>query len=172
VLDIATIVTHPSFIAVVGVAAVGVVWKAAVWHACVNRDRKKFDTFITKVGDDLKEIRNDIKSIFQKLPSDAVAGHSPVQLTDFGKKIAKSVKSSDWANQHAPCLIQQAHGKAEFEIFEICTEYISKTFEKEDDFNAIVRKGAYDCGTSTIDVMKVYQVELRDAVLKLISEGS
>ena len=165
-------ITHPGFVAVVGVAIIGAIWKFGAWYGSVNSDRESFSDFIAKVSGDLREIRDDIKGILQKLPSKAVETNSPVRLTEFGEKISKAVNASGWAKTNAPTLLPRVRDKEEFEIFEICMDYVEEMFDNDSSFQTIVRKGAYDCGTDTIDVMKVHHVELRDAILELLQDRS
>ena len=56
-------------------------------------------------------------------------------------------------------------GKQEFEIFELCVECVSGQFQEDSDFQIKIRKGAYEIGTDVEQVKKVYEVELRNALL-------
>ena len=144
------------------------VWKFGVWYGKVNRSLVSFEGFMTSVRDDLKEIRNDIRRIFRALPSEAVTGKGPVQLTEFGKRIAESVNSSEWAKEQATDLVSSAKDMPEYEVFDLCVDRASKFADEDPDFITLLRKGAYECGTSSIEVIKVFNVELRDAVLNLL----
>ena len=147
----------------------GAIFSVGNWYGSVNSDRRSFKTFMDKVGSDLDDIRANIQNIFHLLPRPVVESNSPVQLTDFGREIAKKVFAEEWAAQQAPILADDAKGKPEFEVFDLCVGHVEKMYKENDSFNANVRKGAYECGTSTTDVMKVYHVVLRDAVLKLLA---
>ena len=70
---------------------------------------------------------------------------------------------ADWAASHAPQLAERARGKEEFEIFEICVEYVQQEVERSQELSMRLRAGAYQIGTETESVIKVYEVELRDA---------
>ena len=120
------------------------------------------------VRKDIKKIRSDIEKLFFHLPDKStVFSKSPVHLTDFGKEISATVNATEWAEEHAPGLVNEARGKPEFEVFDICVRHVTSKFENDMEFNAVVRRGAYEHGTSPQAVMKVYHVELRDAVLRL-----
>ena len=152
---------------VIGSVVVGsVIFGIGNWYGAVNSDRKSFKTFMDKVGSDLEDIRASIQKIFYLLPRPAVESNSPVRLTDFGKEIANNVFAEEWATRQVLFLADATKGKPEFEVFDLCVDHVDKMFKEDDDFNATVRKGAYDCGASKEDVLKVYHVVLRDAVLK------
>jgi len=130
---------------------------------------KRFDSFENRITEKLE-------SIFRLLPRPAFEGQSPVRLTDFGREISKTASAAEWAKtqvQDQVDLVEKATGKQEFEIYDLCFGHVSAMFDDADDrtFSDIVRKGAYDCGTSTDVVPKVYQIELRDALTRTIEEG-
>ena len=137
------------------------------WVQSVNSAQNTFKEFVTTVGDDLKEIQKDIKRIFFLLPNPnpAVEGHSPVQLTDFGQKIPDMVNASQWAEEHAPDLVASASGLEEFEVFDLCVTHVLETYEEDEAFQKLVRSGAYENGTDDTNVLKVFNVVLRDRVL-------
>ncbi len=110
-----------------------------------------------------KEIRDDIKMIFK---DQTVELKSPIQLTDFGKKIADNIRASDWSEKFVPEIVDKTIGKEEFEIFEICVEHISEKYNNDPDFQKVVRANAYQHGTDIENVLKVQQVRLRDSILE------
>lgn len=141
------------------VTLVFALFRAARWSASTD---SRLDTLEGLV----KEIREDIKKIFNALPAQTVKGRSPVQLTEFGEKISTAVSARGWAADHAPNLVAEASGKPEFELFEICVRYVAKQIE-DDDFSRMVRAAAYEHGTEPEQIRKVYEVELRDQLLDL-----
>ena len=96
-----------------------------------------------------------------------IAGQSLVQLTEYGEKISKTVSVEQWARQEAPNLIEDVKGEEEFEIYDLCIDHISKKFTINPEFTKIVKSGAYQLGTDPETVLKVFNVVLRDAVIKL-----
>ena len=93
--------------------------------------------------------------------------HSPVRLTDFGRKISAAASAAKWAESHAPNLAREVPGKPEFEVFDLCVAYVEERFEDDEDFRRNVRATAYEYGAELEQVRKVYHVELRDRVLAL-----
>ena len=117
----------------------------------------------------MKQVEEKISNIPERLPSQTVVkAKSPIQLAKFGKKISENLSVDKWAADHAVRLIDRASEKQEFEIFEICVEYVEDQFDNDFNFNRNFRKGAYEVGTDIENVKKVYAVELRDALLTLL----
>ena len=131
----------------------------------------RLDSLSKVVTDGFAEVRRDIKALFQGQRT-AVHSRSPVTLTVFGEEISAPVSAKKWADTHAPGLIENALDKEEFEVFEICVAYIRQLLESDAEFDRTVRFGAYQHGTETDQVKKVFEVELRDKVLELTSLGS
>lgn len=159
-------------ITLLAIALITVLWKTASWYGSVNTKQTNFDKFMAEVGNDLKEIHDDIKRIFQAMPRPAAEGQSPVKLTDFGQTISEWASVADWAKDQAGSLVENARGKEEFEIFEDCGAHINHMFKHNLEFQKRVRAAAYQHATDVNNVKTVYQVELRDRILDLIEQQS
>ena len=127
------------------------------------QDQKEVRGDIKRIFQDQKEVRDDIKRIFQ---DQTVEAKSPIELTNFGKKIADQIKAYDWSEKFAPGIVDKTIGKEEFEIFEICVDHISEKYNDDIDFQKVVRANAYQHGTNVENVLKVQQVSLRDCLLE------
>ncbi len=149
-----------------GIALIGGVVKAALWVGKVNT---KLDSLDETVRDGFAEVRADIKKILERQATPpAVQASSPVQLTSFGEKISAAASAREWAVEHASRLTDEVSGKQEFEVFETCVAYVAEQFEKDEALQRNIRKAAYELGTETEQVRKVYEVELRDRLLSLV----
>lgn len=143
-----------------------------IWVGRVNSDRESFKGFVKEIRTDISEIRTNINRIFERLPvPQLVKTSSPVTLTERGAEVSKTVQSKAWSDKHAPHLVDGAHGKEEFEIFDLCVDYVRQQFQEDADLQRAVRAGAYEYGANEREVLKVYEVELRDAVLGLVGVG-
>ncbi len=129
----------------------------------IFQDQKEVRGDIKRIFQDQKEVRDDIKRIFQ---DQTVEAKSPIELTNFGKKIADQIKAYDWSEKFAPGIVDKTIGKEEFEIFEICVNHISEKYNDDIDFQKVVRANAYQHGTNVENVLKVQQVSLRDCLLE------
>ena len=154
---------------IVGLAALGALigfitasFRTGKWVGSVNSDRESFKAF-------MDEVRGKLDKIFERLPPPkAVSPGSPVTLTDFGRDISTRLSVEGWADNQAPQLVEGMQEKEEFEIFDLCIEYVGKQIEESPDFAKTMRANAYQIGTDFENVRKVYEVELRDAILRLL----
>ena len=65
-----------------------------------------------------------------------------------------------------------ARGKKEFEVFELCVEYVEQQIKGHEHLATSMRSGAYRHGTDFEQVRKVYEVELRDTLLRLMERSA
>ncbi len=87
------------------------------WTGSVNERLDSLDSRLGSVESIIKEIREDIKQVFGRLPRKPVEGNSPVRLTEYGERISATVNALEWARLQAPDLANDAKGKEELEIF-------------------------------------------------------
>ena len=145
------------------IAGGGLIFGIGKWYGVVNSDRASFQKF-------MGEVRDDIKQILRRLPETAVSSKSPVSLTDFGENISNHLGVARWAVDHALQLRTLALGKEEYQIYDLCVDYVGKQIERDEDLKNTMRAGAYQLGTDLENIRKVYEVELRDELLRKIKE--
>ena len=155
-------VGNPAFWITAAIVVAGTLLAIGKWVGSVNSDRKSFDTF-------MREVREKLDKIMERLPRPTSSAHSPVQLTDFGKLIRDNHGVAEWASKEALSLVDASKGKEEFEIYEACIDHVSAEFAKDAEFTRTVKSVAYKVGTPSSNVLPVYQIELRDQILKLLS---
>ena len=127
----------------------------------------RLDTLSEMLQKGLDEVRADIKRILDgPTLRNTVAADSPIQLTDFGREISAATSANEWARINVPSLKADAAGKEEFDVFELCVSYVDNLFAHDADFQRIVRATAYQHGIEPEQVLRVYQVELRDRLLE------
>ena len=165
-------------------AVLGAVVKVSMWAGSVNSRLDSVDSRLDSVDsrldslgetvrDGLAEVRKDIKKILERLASTppAVQQSSPVRLSSFGEKISAEVSARAWADDHASRLTAEVSGKEDFEVFETCVAHVAEQFDKDESLQRTIRAAAYELGTDTEQVRKVYEVELRDRLLSRRSES-
>lgn len=149
------------------ITATAAVFKFGKWVGAVNADRGAFKTFMERVEGKFDKIEERLAEIFGRLPPPpATVSASPIQLTDFGREISSTGSADDWAHANAYRLAKEAADKEEFEVFDLCVAYVEKVFAEDQDFQRSVRATAYQHGTETEQVLRVYQVVLRDYLLR------
>ena len=130
----------------------------------------KRESFEDTTGNFIKEIRDDIKKIFDRLPPPVATSKSPLKLSEFGQSISSEVKASDWARGKAPDLLVSVKGKHPYEIQDFCYGMVfSEDFAKEDIY-PLAKECAYNRGIKVSQVQEVLALELRDALLELIPD--
>ena len=148
----------PSLIAA-AIAAAALIFKIGRWVGSVDSDRDKFRAFVI-------EVRDDIKEILGRLPPVPVAGGSPIQLTDLGRKISEKLQAREWAEKTAAMLGGRVKGKPPYEVQDICYDYVKNEFNPTEEQDAKIRMCAYENALDRDKVLDVLAVELRDVLLK------
>ena len=124
------------------------------WVGRVDSDRTAFKEFMT-------EIRKDIAEILLRLsPTPTATAASPVRLTDFGREISRELDVKAWAMIEAEPLLDQARGKQEHEVYDLCIDYVQAQSDKDEALRNTIRASAYRHGIDTAQVQRVYVIEL------------
>ena len=169
------------------VAVIEFAYAFGTWRGKVNsvleqlgKSMKVVTTDLKSLTESMNEVKNEQKSLrkpVSKVENDIariqlhsttlplVETNSPLRLTEHGKKYSVDQSVKDWAEGHAMHLVEEAAGNPEFKIFEMCVAYVSDQFGEDSDFNEKIRASAYESGYEVGHLIKVYDVELRDAVL-------
>jgi len=145
---------NPGFVLALAAALIGV----GIWLGSMQ-------TNISTLKGAIDEIRTDIKKIFERLPASTVAGDSPLQLTDLGKKVSEEIQASDWAKKVAPAVLVRVANKHPYEVQEFCLEYVNGEDVLSEEMQQKVKTSAYGNGIAKEQVLRVLAVELRDQLL-------
>ena len=156
------------------IAIVGAIFAVGKWFGKVEKHMDGVNSFmeetrknIGEIRKEMEEMRADIKDILRRLVSrQVVVGNSPIQLTELGQKISAELSIRDWAIQTADGLITKAKGKKEFEIYDICTQYVNDEFQPNDEQKKKIREVSYNHAIEPKKVMTIFKVELRDELLR------
>ena len=117
-------------------------------------------------NDFMKEIRDDIKKIFDRLPPTLIVGSSPIKLTDLGKSISDEVGARKTAQQLSSKLIERAKDKNPYEIQDLCFNYIRDEYVPDIKLLKKLQVCAYENGVDIDKILDVLAVELRDVLLE------
>ncbi|MYB57711.1 MAG: hypothetical protein F4X51_15090 [Gemmatimonadetes bacterium] len=146
--------TNPLVYISAGVILVG----AGLWAG-------RMEYFRTSAERMLTEIRDDIKRIFDRLPSAVISSASPNILTDLGRKVSSEIKAYDWANSQVASehLTFRVKGKNQYEVQKFAFAYVKECFLPP-EFIQAMQTSAYENGISYDEVLDVLGIELRDAL--------
>ena len=135
------------------IAVIGALWRLSRWQGSVDTEIK----WIKKL---LDEVRNFIFT-------GTVQGSSPLQLTNKGKKVAKSIRASEWSNSLSKTLRSEIKEKSHYEIQELALEYVqSDRLNPDEEQFRLIRSTAYDNGITEYEVRRVLGIVLRDKLLE------
>ena len=144
-------------IVVAAIAVIGLLWNAARWTSRIDADLISLKQFT-------QEIRDDIKQIFQRLPATPVTSNSPLQLTEFGEKIAEWLNAKKWASHQAESLLNKIEGMEPFRVDEFRRQYARTGLS--DKWDKKVAMCAYEFGIDKSGIQSVLRVVLRDELLR------
>lgn len=156
-------------ISALGLTALGGGWalhrrsiRAAEWKGEVNADRASFKEF-------MREIRDKIDKIFDRLPPVVAIGRSPVRLTELGQTISKEIEAPAWAGRIAAAVEDRVKGCEAYDIQDFSFSFVDGELQYSPDERRAIRKCAYEHGVSEEQVHRVLGIELRDKLLTLAS---
>ena len=73
---------------VVALSVGGALLALGRWMGAVNSDRKSFKKFMKRIGNDIRELRQDIKSLLRWQDSTTIARNSPWRLSETGPRVS------------------------------------------------------------------------------------
>lgn len=165
-------VVNPATIVVAVVAVVTAIFWVGSWYGGVNSDRTTFKTFMENVGANIDSIKENVGKIFGRLDNldqsvarldQSIAGaNSPLNLTEYGLKLAGQLKAEEWARLLAPDLEGSVAGKQAFQVNEFCKEHTKTlTINNSPDVFAL----SYKHGITEENMRGVLALVLRDELL-------
>ena len=147
----------------------GAIIKFSRWTAVVDADRNQFREFI-------REIRDDIKEIFKRLPGEPVEKvTSPISLTDYGKELSQFINASKIADIQITKVKKAVENFNAYQIQEYCF-----SFSKDDLVNELkanhadlynkIHEVAFEQGIDVEKLTRVIALELRDKILSTLDK--
>ena len=92
--------------------------------------------------------------------------NSPRTLSDLGKRISKKLDVKGMARSLVPDLTKRVNGLAEYDVQNVCLEFVLNEFEPTSELDEKIKKCAYDNGIGKDAVLAVLAIELGDILLK------
>ena len=123
---------------------------------------------ITGIRSEVTEIRSEVRKILMRLFSASVSSGSPIQLTDLGRDISKTLQVHEWAENVAVKVGEQVRDKQPYKIQEFCFDYVKTEFKPDNELETRIGMCAFENGIDQDGVLDVFALELRDILLKNI----
>lgn len=154
---------------VVVLAICGATYKFIKWTAVVDADRDQFRDF-------MKEIRDDIKEIFKRLPGEPLEKvTSPISLTDYGKRLSQSINALEITDLLITRVTKAVEGFNAYQIQEYCfsfskDELLIELKENHADLFDKIHEVAFEEGIEVEKLTRVIALELRDKILSSLNK--
>ena len=134
-------------------------FKVGEWKGSVDKDRQKFNQFIT-------EMREKIGDIINRLPSRRLLEEqSPLRLTDLGREIGQEIGAREWAANMVAHLKTEVERKSPYQLQDFCFDFVKTKLELTPEQTARVESSAYSHGMKIEKILDVLVIELRDALI-------
>ena len=152
----------------VGFTLASVLIGFAFWFGSWKKGVETDISAIKNTTSDINSKLSNLTSLFVSMLLDGVLNSkSPRTLSDLGKKISEELGAKQLAESLAPHLVERSKGLSEYDIQNLCNEYVHQEYTPEPDFEEQMKSCAYNYGISIISVLSILAVELRDALLAL-----
>lgn len=114
----------------------------------------------------LNDIRNDVRTLLDRVPAVHIARGSPLRLTELGKSVSTALDAPAWMGALAAELAERiAEATSPYDIQEFCLAYMRDEFDATADQIARIKQCAYDSGLEKQHVLEILALELRDKLL-------
>lgn len=150
-------------------------WKLSTFIATWKTRHQHHETALDKIEkkiDMIPAMSGKLELIYNNtLRQPVVASHSPIGLTDFGKKIATNIKADGFVDRHynlfLDCLGVDYQRLNAFDIQKSLFSYIGGEFKENLSHNEMdtVKTEAYERGLQDTDILQIIAVLARDKVL-------
>lgn len=136
------------------------------WKGEVDSERTSFKEF-------MKEIREKIDKIFERLPANTLLSSSPLRLADLGEKVSERIGAAGLAAGLSDALFTKVKDKSPYEVQQFCLDYVKQTDRSKRFVNwtpdQVLKFSdcAYDNGIPIEQVLDVIGIELRDKLIEL-----
>ena len=129
----------------------------AEWVGEVNADRAWLKRAVAS-------IQETVSDIFFFLSGGAISRNSPLQLTDFGRKISSDLGAKEWSERifRSSQLKSEIQGMSFEEIEEFCLNFVLVRLDPTKQERRNLEKCARDNGVSGLVVRRVLAIEMRD----------
>ena len=170
--------SNPTIIVAV-IAIIGLIWQGGRWTGRIENGLKtleeRIDSGLKTLREDMRhehaETRRKLDTLLLRMDrTPSTAGSSPLQLTEFGKKIEAIIEPAEWVSATTQQLRPETDGLEPFEIDALCQRHVGSSLDTE--WQRRVARTAYELGTDNRAVEDVLRVLLRDALLASASPAA
>ena len=159
---------NPWLLAGTAVAIITVIFYIGKWVGDINAFKSGA---VGKVVDLLEEIRDEIRTLLDRVPAVHIARGSPLRLTDLGRNVSDALDAQAWMATLAAELGQlTAEDMSPYDVQEFCFSYMREDFAPTLEQSDRIKACAYDNGLGEQDVLEILAIELRDTLLATVAQ--
>lgn len=142
-------------------------------HSSLSKDVSKIDSSIDEIRKDMAYLKGslDILKDSEAVTHPLLKSHSPISLTELGKKVANELDAENMIANNwdiiLPILNKDLSGKTPYDVQQYCMEEISVNpdkFFKQEDLNRI-KKYAFEHGRPVELYTRMIGILVRDVYL-------
>ncbi len=152
---------------VVALSVAGAPFAFGRWVGAVNGDRISFNQFMGRIGNDIRELRQDIKDLLRRQDSPTIERNSPLRLSETGQRVSADLDLPGMARKIAVSVKPEIKGKLPYDIQEFCFNYIREKYEFSTNDEVRMKQWAFENGIGHDNVLDALAIVLRDELLDL-----
>lgn len=132
---------------------------AMYWAGSVNTD-------VSALKEAVKQIKEDIKDILSRLPSDGLNKTSPVHLTPLGKEIVAEFEEFNWMVPAIDTNWSFVNQKSPYEIQEYCINLMTVQYSPSSAMDIKIYDSAFKYGMTRRQILEILAIALRDKIFE------
>ena len=153
----------------------------AEWVGEVNADRKWIKSSVEAIKGEIEAIKGELSRVQETLSEivgymleGALTRSSPLQLTEFGKKISSDLNARSWSTRLSDSgqLNGEIQGMSHDEVEKFCLNFVLTRLNPSEQERRTLEGCARENGISVSGVRRVLAVERRDTLLEIRRENS
>lgn len=166
--DFENLPLNPWLLAGTVMAVITVIFYIGRWVGGINAFKSGAVSTLVNL---LEEIRDDIRTLLERVPAVHIARGSPLRLTDLGRTVSEALDAQTWMATLADELGQRtAEDMSPYDVQEFCFSYMREDFAPTLEQSNRIKACAYDNGLGEQDVLEILAIELRDTLLATVAQ--
>lgn len=135
------------------------------WKGSVEKAIENFEGFMDTTSQNLTLIYRVLVELSGRLPERSSESGSPIQLTDFGERLAVDMTAYQWADKTSEDVFSNVITEMRpYQVEDFCRDHVKNHLSEK--WREKVAESAYEAGTSKENVEQVLVIVLRDELLK------
>ena len=156
---------------IVGGAVAGI-FKWGGWYNAVNTDRTDFKDFMKSLDTKIDRLQQSVTKLINWDDGPALAGNSPLGLSELGQRISDDLDIPAMAKELAPSVKSLVEGMLPYDIQEFCFNFIRDDYKPSEEADKRIKNYAFEFGLDADDVLDVLSIRLRNVLVEEVEHDS